>query len=839
MFPAPRIFGERGEVKSSAVAMRSAVLAFLLLACGVCLAGERPMTGLALARGRIAAESRQTGAGRPLDADRIIREGIEWHTGRLLFEAEGSRTSPPARDQAVSLLVLSWAAPGQRFYRSDRALAALASLIKQAVEPAAGAEPSPAGSGLAGRQTSQALVGALFCAGEAMDGASRAAVERELERLGSRVHGRGPAERSWRARARLALSVWRHDAAGARQALDDALDALAETDGPYLAGRPETLSEKALCAADALAVLAWTKGTGLTARPEAEAGAVRGFEDFVRWMWLDGAVDPLLAPGRLELEALECAAVESALRCGLAPADLMRSCLESWGERGDGWPGPAALTLARLPSAGAEGVRPWEDRLNRGWAASPEGSLVVAKTQRGPAGFTTFRACDEGLCAQTAEPGLFNVYSGARAALLRRPELAGLWPGSLVSPGSEGGGNRMGDVGWRSLASGAAGVVAAGEAPQARRMTSAGPGGLAVSCVVTRTGASGGAAGAWRCVPGRDTQAWIEIEWPGVVSFDTVRVTFRPGRGDWRGVAREMRAQVSTDRVSWAFGRAVAVPRAAREAPPDALPVVSAMDRVNARYLRVTFGDGGIGGFVRVSSIEVFKTTRGERGEILEEGPNLALASLGAKATAESSASAEEGAERVIGGGAASVGRAPARMALAVAPAGVTVAWGHAGETRWTLLPEAWGRLRLEGVEWLWDGQAGYVLSAPVAVIAERAGAGLWSLQIEMSENGVGLVAMPMTPMEEAAASSREKRYRWLKLSPEAVWMEDAESGAGFVAVFDAVRSGGMTSDGRMAAVYIREGGKARAWGANPFAPARLSLDVPGVGAITVTAQPR
>jgi hypothetical protein len=369
-----------------------------------------------------------------------------------------------------------------------------------------------------------------------------------------------------------------------------------------------------------------------------------------------------------------------------------------------------------------------------------------------------------------------------------------------------------------------------------------GPCGLLVACVVSDVRPSGSAAKAWRCVPGRDGQAWIEIEWPAVVSFDTVRVRFMPDRGSWNGVARSARAQVSSDRVQWAFSRPVFVPKAPQEAPPRVASVTLAMERVNARFLRVSFPDGGIGGFVRVIAIEAFKTTRGEKGESLEEGANLALASLGARSAAESSASADEGPEHTIDGVAEPADTLPvrARIVLGALESGVTLVWGDRnGETHCAGLPPSWARVTLDGAAWVWDGQAGYVLCRPADLVAERVGRGLWSLQAAVDPEGLAFVAMPRAPAEDVAAASMGGRIAWLRLTPDVVWVEDRESGVGWMAAFDAVKTDNLTTEGRVALVYHKGDKALRAYAAKAAAPTRVTLDVPELGSVSIQAYAR
>ncbi|HRU07390.1 MAG TPA: hypothetical protein P5137_16620, partial [Candidatus Brocadiia bacterium] len=434
-----RIFGGQAAVKGAGLALWGVLAAAWGLALGgVCVADERPVSGQAamkLLRVRIAEEAKRTAASPPGNADRVVREGVEWYAGRLLFESEGGAGPELRPECALSLLTLAWREPGQRFHRADRTRSALAHAMKRAA-PAAGSADAGRGSGLAERRAAQVLVEALFAAGEEVDGASAAAVTRALDRLSERTQGRGPAERSWRARARLALAVWRRDVSGAMQARDDVLAALAEADAAALSGAPEGLVERTLCAADALCVRAWTQGTELAA-PDCAATALRDVEGFFAWLWRGRTVDPLLAPDRGDAEVLEAAALEGALRGGVRPDSLFALGLEAWGERGEEWPGLTALTLARLcPLPAAEGW-PGEWRGGLRTLANAEGGAAIAKTQRRTVSMTTHSAPDDGVCVRAGEHGLFNVYDGARAALLRRTEARNVCPGALVLSSGE------------------------------------------------------------------------------------------------------------------------------------------------------------------------------------------------------------------------------------------------------------------------------------------------------------------------------------------------------------------------------------------------------------------
>ena len=802
-----------------------AMLAAALLASsvpGVCRADTlKGAAALGLVRRRVRAEFRLNGFPGKGETCEAISRGVAWRAGQALWEWD-QRARGAGRRCAASVLALAWTCPGQRFRGSPRVLARGEALGRLMARARAAGER---------RYLAFRLVGTLYTYDERLSASTRRELEEAVAAL---VEDRGSdwEEEQRRARGRFMLSVFRRDVAAADSAarrFHESCKAPAARDRGPAPWRPAaTLS----AARETLAMEAWTRATEWALPAGAADQAIKGLRSVSDWSWRETGPDPLLALGSEENEAAVAAAFEAALRAVALAAPSRKPWLEAlargadmrraWAERGDAWPDRAAIVGARLWRLCALldrlGGKPLLAQRGKRALSYPTSPYAVSATEGRISLMTIER---EGISWKASgRTGEFNACGPARSRLFREAWARGFRPGALRMEGLR----RPGEESWvwgiEKPAYVRHGPGAAAWMARLRRV--AGPSRMTVDRVWAFAGPGlamfvrglQGTAGieappAWECVRGRDKRAWLRLLFPKETTFDAARICFLAGQRSWKGVPRTVRVQYSLDGRRWTTLAVKSVERKGDSSQRRIVKVLAPLERISARHLRIDFPDGAEGRVVRVVELEARLVTRDSAGAAVRESVDFARSELGVKAFAESSSSPERGPESAIDGLAALVQGPTPRMWLALgpAPADARFAYGiRSGRSRRLVFPAGRPEVRLEGLTWLHDGEAGFLFARPVTGRVRRVSRGALGFEVLVQRRAFGVLVTSGIEAADVEEMSADKRMVWRVMKPGVVWVEDRRAGQGVIASFGKTSGRDLVADAAGLLCYQRQG---------------------------------
>jgi len=343
--------------------------------------------------------------------------------------------------------------------------------------------------------------------------------------------------------------------------------------------------------------------------------------------------------------------------------------------------------------------------------------------------------------------------------------------------------------------------------------------------------------GFWRTAPGRDRDAWWQVSFGKVRSFDRVRIRFCDEGELLCHLPSGLVFQSSLDGIAWdGFPVRGAVPSAGTKLSEGSSRDYTFRLR-KARFLRLRFPGGGLEGVVGLAEVAVLS-----RSPVSGKVENVAPASAGARAWASNHARGH--APQMANDGVLERHRPEAatpvtNIAILGRRSPIRLSTGKENEE--TIPPPPPGEhIDLPATQWLHSGRVGYVFLRAATVRLTAVGEDALALQFVHEQRQPLLVEyLPGADVARLRQRAARPPVRILEQDNQAHVIRDDENGIIAGVVFGQTRTPEVAADGPSAFVCRLRGGLLEGATAPDACMTLLMVSAPAVVKVRLNGVPR